>query len=148
MVLSNGCGRVSFLSGMSGGLIGLVLRLASLALALWCALVRHAVLCCALPCCAALFRAALRCAPLCRALLCRVVLCCALWSRGGLRLAVPLPHCAAVPCRGVQYRVALHGGLLCCLVPCCIVFCCALLRRGLWWVNCTSGPAPSGVGAG
>ena len=123
VVLSNGCERVSFLPGVCGGLPGLDPRLASLALVLWCTLVRRAVLCCALLCCAKLFRAVLRGDLLCCAVPCRVVPWCVLPWRGGLRRAAPRRAvlCCVVSCRGVPCRCALHGGALCCCAPCCPV---------------------------
>ena len=68
-------------SGVCGGLLGLDPRLVSLALVLWCAVVRRGVSCGVLPYCVALVRAVLSCTLLCRAVLRRVVLLCAALCR-------------------------------------------------------------------
>ena len=80
VALSHGCGRVSSPSGACGRLLGLDPWLVSLALVLWCALVRRAVWCPALPCCAVQVFAVLRCSLLCRAVLrCLVPWCVVPW---------------------------------------------------------------------
>ena len=127
VVVSHGCGPVSFLFGARGGLIGLGRRSAFLSLVLWCALVCRAVLCCALLGCVALLRAVLCCASLCHAVPCHVVPCPTLPCCGVLRLAVP---CRAVPCRvapcgGVPCRVAVRRRVVCCDALCCVALCCA-----------------------
>ena len=89
----HGYGRFSSPSGAPGGLLGLDPRLVSLALVLWCALVRRAFLCRALRCCAVLVCGVLRCPLLCCAVPRGVVLWCIVPPRGWLRRAVP---CRAV----------------------------------------------------
>ena len=140
VTLSHGCGRVSSPFGACGGLLGLDPRLVSLALVLWCALVRHAVSCRALPCCAVLICAVLRCALLCRAVPRRVVPWCVVPWRGWLRCAVPhrAVSCCGVTCRGVPCRGSLHGGGLQCSVLCCLVLCPVSLYRDVPWALFTA----------
>ena len=150
VALSHGCGRVSSPSGACGGLLGLDPRLVSLALLLWCALVRRAVSSRALPCCALLVCAVLRCPLFCCAVLrCVMPWCVVLW-RGWLRRALPrrFVWCCGVSCRGVPCCGALHGGALRCGVPCCFVFCGVPLCRAECWALPTAIPARGGVGAG
>ena len=150
VALSHGCGRVSSPSGACGGLLGLDPRLVSLALVLWCALVRLAVSCCALPCCAVVVSAVLRCALLCRPVPRRVLPWCAVPWGGWLRRAVPCRavSCCGVSCRGVPSLGALHGGALRCAMPFCPVWCrvspCTGVRRALF----SAVPAWGGVGTG
>ena len=150
VALSHGCGRVSSPSGGCGSLLGLDARLLSLALVLWCALVRRAVSCRGLPCCAVLVCAVLRCTLLCHAVPRRVVPWCVLPWRGWLRRAMPrrAVSCFGVSCRGVPCRGALHGSGLRCGVPCCLVLCRVYLCGGVWWALFTAIPAWGGVGAG
>ena len=102
-------------SGVCGGLLWVDPRLASLALVLWCAVVRRAASCLVSPCCVVVVRAVLRPAGLYR-----VAPCCAVVCR-----SVPLRvvSCCGVLCLGVPCRGALHCGALRCGVPCCLVFC-------------------------
>ena len=150
MALSHGCGRVSSLSGACCGLLGLDPRLVSLALVLWCTLVRPAVSCCFSPCCVVLVRPVLWCAPLCRAVPRCVVPWCVVPWRGRPQRAVPrrAELCCGVSCRGVPCCGALDGGLLRCVVPCCFVLCRVSLCRGVCWALPTAVPAWGGVGAG
>ena len=147
VALSHSCVRVSSPSGACGGLLGLDPRLVSLALVLWCPLVRRAVSCRALPCCAVLVCAVLWCAPLCRAVPRFVVPWCVVLWRGWLRRAVlcRVVSCCGVSCRGVPCRGVLHGGALRYGVPCCLVLCRVSLCRGVWWALFGS---RSGVGWG
>ena len=116
VALSHGCGRVSSPSGVCGGLLGLGPWLVSLALVLWCALVRRAVSYRALLCCDVLVCAVLRGA----LLFCAVPRCLVPWcvvpQRGWLRCTVPrrAVWCCAVSCRVVRCPGALHGGALRC----------------------------------
>ena len=123
VALSPGCGRVSFPSGLCEGLLGLAPWLVSLALLLWCALVRRAVSCRVSPCCAVLVCAVLWCALVCCDLPRRVMLWCVVPWRGWLRRAVPCDaaSCFGVWCRGMPCHGALHGGALRCGVPRCFV---------------------------
>ena len=137
VALSHGCGCVSSPSGVCGGLLGLDPRLVSLALVLWCALVRCAVLCRVSPCCAVLVCAVLLCALLCRAVPRRVVPWCVLPWRGWLRRAAPrrAASCCGVSCGGVPCRGAVHGGALhavCRVASCCAVYRCAVVCGGLF----------------
>ena len=114
VALSHGCGRVSSPSGACSGLLGLDPWLVSLALVLWWALVRCAVSCRALQCCAVLICAVLQCALLCRAVPRCVMLWCVVPWRNWLRRAV---LCRVVSCcggsfRGVPCRHALYCGAL------------------------------------
>ena len=124
VALSHGSGRLSAPSGVCGGLLGLDRRLVSLALVLWCVLVRPAVFCPALRCCALLVCTVLRCALLCRAVprlvvLRRCVAACAVLCR-----ATP---CSVVLCRVVGFLVvvrctAVHCGAVCRVASCCGVY--------------------------
>ena len=117
-------------SGMCGGLLGLDRRLVSLALVLWCALVRRVVF---VPFFTVLRRACLCCvvvrpALLCRAAPCRAVVCCAVPRRAA--------SCCGVLCLGVPCRGALHGHALRCGVPCCLVLCRGgCVGWGRWWLD-------------
>ena len=95
VVSSDGCGRVFSPSGVCSGWLGLDPQLVSLALVLWCALVRHAVSCRVLPWCVVLVRAVLWCALLCRAMLRRVVPWCAVLCRVA---PCPVVVCGVVGC--------------------------------------------------
>ena len=143
--LSRGFGRVSSLSGARGGLLGLDPRLMSLALVLWCALVRRAVSCRALPCCAVLVCAVMRCALHC----CAVPWCVVPW-RGWLRRAVPrrAVSCCGLSCPRVPCHGALHGSALRCGVPVCLVLGRVSLCRGVWWALFTAVLGWGGVAAG
>ena len=149
LALSHGCGRVSSPSQACSGLLRLDPRLVSLAFVLLCALVRRAVSCRALPCCAVLVRAVWRCALLCRAVSRHVGPWCAVPWRGWLGCVVPhrAVSCCGVLCRRMPCRGALHGGALPCAVPCCLVLCRVSLCRGVWWALLTAVAARGGVGA-
>ena len=99
-------------SGVCGGLLGLDPRLVSLALVLWCALVRRGVSCRASPCCVVLVRAVMWCALLCRAVLRRVVPWCAALCRVALR---PVVVCHVLACLVVVRCTAVHCGVVCCV---------------------------------
>ena len=150
VVLLHGCGGVSSPSGACGGFPVLDPRLVSLALVLWCALVRCAVSCRALPRCAVLLCAVLRCALLCRTVPRCVLPWCAVPWRGWLRRAVPrrAVWCCGVSCRGVRCHGALHGCALRCGVTCCPLLCRVSLCRGVFWALFTAIPAWGGIGAG
>ena len=92
-------------SGVFGGLAGLDPQSVSLALVLWCAVVRCAAPCRVLPCCVLLLCAVLRCALLDRAVWRRVVLWCA-----------------------AQCRVASRRAVVCCIVGCLVVVRCTVVR--------------------
>ena len=95
------------LPGVCGGLFWLDPRSASLALMLWCAVVRCTASCCVLPCCVVLVLAVLRCA-----LLGRVVWRCV------------VPWCAAL------CRVASRRAVACCALGCLVLVRCTLVRCG------------------
>ena len=94
-------------SGVCGGLAGLDPRSVSLALVLWCAVVRRAASYRVSPCCVVLVRAVLRCALLGHAVWRRVVL----WF--------------AALC-----RVASRRAVVCCVVGCLVVVRCTVVRCG------------------
>ena len=132
VALSHGCGRVSFLSRVCGGLLGLDPRLVSLALVLWCALVRRAVSCCALPCWSVLC-----CGALCSVVSCRAVSCRGVSCRGvaGCTVLCRAALCCAVLCRVVGSLVvvrctAVRCGAVCRVASCCAVFRCAVVCGG------------------
>ena len=116
VALSHGCGRLSFLSGLCGGLLGFDPRLASLAFVLWCAFVRCAVFCWAVPCCSVLY-----CGALCSVVPCRAVFCRGVSLRGvaGCAMLRRAALCCAVLCPVVGYLVA---------VPCTAVRCASVCR--------------------
>ena len=111
----------SALSRVCGGLVGLDPRLVSLALVLWCAVVRRAVSCRVSPCRVVLVRAVLRCALLCRAVLRRVALWCA-------ELCRRAPRCAVV-CRVLGCLVVVCCTVVCCGAVCRVALCCAVVGR-------------------
>ena len=86
-------------SGVCGGLFWLDLRLVSLALVLWCAVVRRAAPCRALVCQSVPRRVASCCGVLCFGVPCRGALHC-----GALRCGVP---CCLLLCRGGSVEVTL-----------------------------------------
>ena len=98
------CGAAS---GVCGCLSCLVPRLASLALVLWCAVVRRAASCRFSPCCVVLVHAVLQCA---------------LPGRAVLRRVVPWP---AALCRVASRRV-----VACCALNCLVVVRCTVARYG------------------
>ena len=102
-------------SGVCNGLVRLDPRLVSLALVLWCAVVRRAVSCCVSPCCIVLARAVLWCAVLCRAVLRRVMPWCA-------------ALCRVAPLRAMLCRVS--GCLV--MVRCTVVRCGAVCLAACW----------------
>ena len=135
VALSRVCWRVPSPSGACGGLLGLDPRLVFLALVLWCALVRGAVLCRSLPCCAVLVCAMLRRSLLCRAVLRRVMPWCVVPRRSWLCRAVPrrAVSCCGVLCPGLPCPGALQGGALsavCRVALCCAVYRCAVVCGG------------------
>ena len=93
-------------SAVCGGLARLDPWLVSLALVLWCAVVRRAALWRVSLCCVVLVRAVLRCARLVRAVLRRIML----W-------------CAAL------CRVASRRGVVCCVLGCLVVVRCTVATR-------------------
>ena len=102
-------------SGSCGGLFWLDPGLASLALVLWCAVVRRAASCHVSPWCVVVVRAVSRPAGSCRVAPCRAVVC-----RFVPRSVV---SCCGVLCLRVPCRRALHCGSLRCGVPCCLLLC-------------------------
>ena len=102
-------------SGVCGGLFWLDPGLVSLALVLWCAVVRRAAWCHVSPCCVVVVRAVLRPAGSCR-----VAPCCAVVCRSVRRRVV---SCCGVLCLRLPCRGALHCGSLRCGVRCCLVLC-------------------------
>ena len=107
-----------------GGLVGLDPPLVSLALVLWCAVVRRAVSCCVLPCRVMLARALLRCAVLCCAVLRRVVPWCAALCRIAPR--------RALVCRVFGCLVVVRCTVVSCCAVCRAASCCAVVGR--WWL--------------
>ena len=105
-------------SGVCGGLLGLDPRLVSLALVLWCAMVRRAVSCGVSPCCGVLVPAVLWCALLCRAVLRRVVPWCVALCRVAPRGPVV---CGALGCVDVVRCTAVRCGAVCPVASCCAV---------------------------
>ena len=105
---------------------------------LCCAVLCRAVPCCAAPCCAVLRHAVPCCAVPCRAVLCRAVLCCA------------APCCAVLcclikaPCSCMSHSIILHtetalhlAGLLRqhCTLLACFTASCALYSTLIWTVG-------------
>ena len=105
-------------SGACGGLFWLDPRLASLALVLWCAVVRRAALCRVSPCCVASVRAVLRCALLGRAVLRSAAPWCAALCRVASRRAVA---CCALWCLVVVRCTVARCGAVCRAASCCSV---------------------------
>ena len=108
-------------SRVCGGLVGLDPRFVSLALVLWCAVVRRAVSCLVAPCCVLLVRAVLQCALLCRAVLRRFVLWCAAMCR-------VVARCAVV-CRVLGCLVVVCCTVVRCVAVCRVASCCAVVGR-------------------
>ena len=106
------------LSGVRGGLVWLDPRLASLALVLWCAVMRRAASCRVSPCCVVLVRAVLPCALLGRAVLRRASLWCAPLCRVASRRAVA---CCALGCLVVVGCAVVRCGAVCRAASCCAV---------------------------
>ena len=109
------------LPGVCGGLFWLDPRLASLALVLWCAVLRRAASCSVSLCCVVLVRAVLRCA-----LLGHVVLRCVV-----PRCAAPcrVASCRAVACCAFGCLVVVRCTLARCGAACCAASCCAVVGR-------------------
>ena len=109
-------------SGVCGGLLGLDPQFVSLALVLWCALVRRAVWCRVSSWFVVLVRAVLWCVLLCRAVLRRVVPWCAALCRVAPR--------RAVVCRVLGSLVVVRCMVVRCGAVCRVASCCAVV--GAW----------------
>ena len=103
-------------SWVCGGLFWLDPLVASVALVLWCAVVRRAASCRVSPCCVVLDRAVLRRALLGRAVLRRVVPWCAALCRVASRRAVA---CCALGCLFVVRCTVTRCSVVCRAASCC-----------------------------
>lgn len=99
-----------------------------------CAMLHHAVPCCAAPCHAVLHHAVPCCTTLCHAMLCRAALCCSSQHCTVPCSAAPrcaVPFCTAPRC-AVLCQAALHHATQCCFVLCCAApFCTALCHHAV-----------------
>ena len=116
-------------SSVCNGLFWLDPRLASLALVLWCAVVRRAAPCRVSPCCLVVVRAVLRCAPLGRAVLRRVVP----WCGAPCRVA----SCRVMACCALGYVVLVRCTVARCGAVCSAASFCAVVGRwrSVWPVS-------------